>query len=111
MNSAQLGRTIRDAGKAFLASRLGDLYERRNELDDPKEAEKIIDNYFRKQSGHHDTSIEETRERVLLAKQIIDEDMTLECLEILADTKSLKPEFRQKAKQTLKKLEPILGQE
>ena len=101
MNSAKLGRTIRDAGKAFLASRLGDMYERRNELEDPEELEKLVGNYFRKQSGHHDTSIEETRERVMLAWEIISE----ECLEILADTKSLKPEFRQKAKQTLKKLE------
>lgn len=105
MNSAKLGRTIRDAGKAFLASRLGDMYERRNELEDPEELEKLVGNYFRKQSGHHDTSIEETKERVMLAWEIISEDLTEECLEILADTKSLKPEFRQKAKQTLKKLE------
>ncbi|MGN0907100.1 MAG: hypothetical protein ACI4NM_08120 [Bullifex sp.] len=109
MNSAQLGRTIRDAGKAFLASRLGDLYEKRNELDDSEGFDKIAESYFRKQSGHHDTSIDETRERISLAKEIIDSDMTLECLEILADTKSLKPEFRQKAKQTLKKLEPLLS--
>ena len=41
----------------------------------------------------------------MLAWEIISEDLTEECLEILSDTKSLKPEFRQKAKQTLKKLE------
>ena len=34
MTNAELGRAIRDAGKAFLASRIGDLYERRRELED-----------------------------------------------------------------------------
>ena len=37
---------------------------------------------------------------------IIDEDMAIECLEILADTKGMKPEFRMKAKQALRKINP-----
>ena len=34
----------------------------------------------------------------------IDEDMVMECLEILSDNKGMKPEFRMKAKETLKRL-------
>ena len=106
MTSAELGRAIRDAGKSFLASRLADLYEKRSELESPERLERIADSYFRKQSGHHDTSLDETRERILMAKRIIDEDMAIECLEILADTKGMKPEFRMKAKQALRKINP-----
>lgn len=104
MTNAELGRAIRDASKAFLAARLEDLYTKRAELEDPKGLDKIVDNYFHNQKGHHDTSEEETRERILVAKEIIEEDRVIDCLEILAETKSLKPEFRQKAKSSLKKL-------
>ncbi len=104
MNSAQRGRAMRDCGKSFLASRLEDLVSRRELLETEEGIEKLVDAYFRKQSGHHDTKPEETRERSLIAKEIIEEDMYLDCLEILADIKSLKPEFRMKAKQSLKKL-------
>lgn len=105
MTNAELGRAIRDAGKAFLAARLEDLYEKRANLEDPKDLEKIVDAYFHKQVGHHDTTMEETRERILTAKEIIEEERVIDCLEILAETKSLKPEFRQKAKSSLKKLD------
>ena len=93
MTNAELGRAIRDAGKAFLASRIGDLYERRREA------------YYRKQVGHYDSDVSETRRRILSAKEIIDEDRTVDCLEILIETKSLKPNFRMMAKNTLKKIE------
>lgn len=105
MNSAGLGRAIRDAGKSFLASKLGDLFDRRKELDTPEGIDKIAQGYFKKQVGHHDSTIEETKERIMIAKTIIEEDMVIECLEILSDTKGMKPEFRMKAKQTLKRLE------
>ena len=95
MNSAALGRAIRDAGKSFLSSRLGDLYDKRKELDTPDGFDKIAEGYFKKQVGHHDMRI---------AKTIIDEDMVIECLEILSDNKGMKPEFRMKAKETLKRL-------
>ena len=49
-------------------------------------------------------NIEETKERMRIAKTIIDEDMVMECLEILSDNKGMKPEFRMKAKETLKRL-------
>lgn len=104
MTSAELGRTIRQAGKSFLAARLGDLYERRLDLESESGIEKITDAYYRKQFGHHDKSKDETRERILLAKRIIDEDMTVECLDILAYTKSLDAAFTKKAKEALKKL-------
>ena len=41
MNSAALGRAIRDAGKSFLSSRLGDLYDKRKELDTEEGFDKI----------------------------------------------------------------------
>ena len=104
MNSAALGRAIRDAGKSFLSSRLGDLYDKRKELDTDDGFDKIAEGYFKKQVGHHDTSIEETKERMRIAKTIIDEDMVIECLEILSDNNGMKPEFRMKAKETLKRL-------
>ena len=104
MNSAALGRAIRDAGKSFLLSRLGDLYDKRKELDTEEGFDKIAEGYFKKQVGHHDSNIEETKERMRVAKSIIDEDMVLECLEILSDNKGMKPEFRMKAKETLKRL-------
>ena len=104
MNSAALGRAIRDAGKSFLSSRLGDLYDKRKELDTDDGFDKIAEGYFKKQVGHHDTSIEETKERMRIAKTIIVEDMVIECLEILSDNKGMKPEFRMKAKETLKRL-------
>ena len=104
MNSAALGRAIRDAGKSFPSSRLGDLYDKRKELDTDDGFDKIAEGYFKKQVGHHDTSIEETKERMRIAKTIIDEDMVIECLEILSDNKGMKPEFRMKAKETLKRL-------
>ena len=107
MNGAALGRAIRDAGKSFLAAKLGELYEKRKELETPQGCDKIAQAYFKKQVGHYDQNIEETKERIMIAKTIIDEDMTLECLEILSDTKGLKPEFRMKAKQSLKKLENL----
>ena len=104
MNSAALGRAIRDAGKSFLSSRLGDLYDKRKELDTEEGFDKIAEGYFKKQVGHHDSNIEETTERIRVAKSIIDEDMVIECLEILSDNKGMKPEFRMKAKETLKRL-------
>ena len=103
MNSAALGRAIRDAGKSFLSSRLGDLYDKRKELDTEEGFDKIAEGYFKKQVGHHDSNIEETKERMRVAKSIID-DMVMECLEILSDNKGMKPEFRMKAKETLKRL-------
>ena len=45
MTNAELGRAIRDAGKAFLASRIGDLYERRSELEDEGAIDKIAEAY------------------------------------------------------------------
>ena len=105
MNSAALGRAIRDAGKAFLASRIGDLYERRSELEDEEAIDKIAEAYYRKQVGHYDSDVSETKRRILSAKEIIDEDRTVDCLEILIETKSLKPNFRMMAKNTLKKIE------
>ena len=102
MNSAALGRAIRDAGKSFLSSRLGDLYDKRKELDTEEGFDKIAEGYFKKQVGHHDSNIEETKERMRVAKSIIDEDLVIECLEILSDNKGMKPEFRMKAKETLK---------
>ena len=104
MNSAALGRAIRDAGKSFLSSRLGDLYDKRKELDTQDGFDKIAEGYFKKQVGHHDMNIEETKERMRIAKTIIDEDMVIECLEILSDNTGMKPEFRMKAKETLKRL-------
>ena len=104
MNSAALGRAIRDAGKSFLSSRLGDLYDKRKELVTEEGFDKIAEGYFKKQVGHHDSNIEETKERMRVAKSIIDEDMVMECLEILSDNKGMKPEFRMKAKETLKRL-------
>ena len=48
MNSAALGRAIRDAGKSFLSSRLGDLYDKRKELDTEEGFDKIAEGYFKK---------------------------------------------------------------
>ena len=104
MNSAALGRAIRDAGKSFLSSRLGDLYDKRKELDTEEGFDKIAERYFKKQVGHQDSNIEEPTESIRVAKSIIDEDMVIECLEILSDNKGMKPEFRMKAKETLKRL-------
>ena len=105
MNSAGLGRAIRDAGKSFLAARLEDLYAKKSELESEEGLSKIAEAYFKKQYGHHDTSVDETRARIEIARRIIDEDMVLECLEILSDTKGMKPEFRMKAKESLKRLQ------
>ena len=55
--------------------------------------------------GHYDSDVSETKRRILSAKEIIDEDRTVDCLEILIETKSLKPNFRMMAKNTLKKIE------
>ena len=80
MNSAGLGRAIRDAGKSFLAARLEDLYLRKNELETEESIDKLAQAYFKKQYGHHDTTIEETRARIDVALEIIREEMALDCL-------------------------------
>ena len=75
------------------------------ELEDEGAIDKIAEAYYRKQVGHYDSDVSETKRRILSAKEIIDEDRTVDCLEILIETKSLKPNFRMMAKNTLKKIE------
>ncbi|MBQ0071806.1 MAG: hypothetical protein KBS81_08155 [Spirochaetales bacterium] len=104
MTNAELNRAMRDAGKSFLCSRLEDLVTKKDLLKEESGIQRLVDAYFKKQTGHHDVSPEETRERILIAKEIIDEERVIDCLEILAETKGLKPEFRMKAKNALKKL-------
>ena len=59
MNGAALGRAIRDAGKSFLAAKLGELYEKRKELETPQGCDKIAQAYFKKQVGHYDQNIDQ----------------------------------------------------